>query len=106
MNKQLLITAIVMLALGAGADTGWRIGNKVMSSRQFIKQKRTVIVLSQSDESIGDLPVPAKDAMGMDYVPVYADDYKDVGGRATHGAVARIINLNNQICLRNSMNPQ
>ena len=35
-------------------------------------QKEEDSVLSKSDESRSYLPVPAKDQMGMDYIPVYA----------------------------------
>ena len=47
MNKQLLITAVLMLALGAGG--GYWLANRQKSHEQpvkFSKQKRTTFVLS------------------------------------------------------------
>jgi len=108
MNKQSLITAIVMLALGVAG--GYWLANRQQSHEQPVsssnKSGQPLFYRSPMNPSVTS-PVPAKDAMGMDYVPVYADDYKDVGGRATHGAVAEDNRPQQRKILfyRNSMNP-
>ncbi|MDD5410365.1 MAG: efflux RND transporter periplasmic adaptor subunit [Methylobacter sp.] len=75
MNKQVLITGVLMLALGAGG--GYWLTNRHLSHEQpasssnrsgqplFYRNPMNPSVTSQE---------PAKDNMGMDYVPVYAED--------------------------------
>ncbi len=69
MNRQLLITAVLMLALGAGGgywlanrqqshEQPGRVGNANLPTILFYRNPMNPSVTS---------PVPAKDAMGMDY---------------------------------------
>ncbi len=75
MNKQIVITAVLMLALGAGG--GYWLANRQQSHEQPVssstKSGQPLFYRSPMNPSVTS-PVPAKDAMGMDYVPVYADD--------------------------------
>ena len=75
MNRQLLITAIVMLILGAGS--GYWLANWQQNHEQPIspsnKSGQPSFYRNPMNPSVTS-PVPAKDAMGMDYIPVYADD--------------------------------
>lgn len=74
MNKSLIITAGVMLALGIGGGY-WlaMLGNKNHSQLTVPEVKQPLFYRSPMNPAVTS-PVPAKDAMGMDYVPVYADD--------------------------------
>ncbi|MGR8997567.1 MAG: efflux RND transporter periplasmic adaptor subunit [Gammaproteobacteria bacterium] len=75
MNKQIVITAVLMLALGAGG--GYWLANRQQSYEQpvgsSIKSGQPLFYRSPMNPSVTS-PVPAKDAMGMDYVPVYAEN--------------------------------
>jgi Cu(I)/Ag(I) efflux system membrane fusion protein len=111
MNKQILITAVLMLALGVGGGYWLAVSKLKPESKQqpdiaLPAAKQPLFYRNPMNPSVTS-PVPAKDAMGMDYIPVYADDYKDVGGRATHGAVAEESGPQQRKILfyRNSMNP-
>jgi Cu(I)/Ag(I) efflux system membrane fusion protein len=82
MNKQLLITAFLMLAflmLALGAGGGYWLANRQQSYEQPVsssnKNGQPLFYRSPMSPSVTS-PVPAKDAMGMDYVPVYADEAK------------------------------
>ncbi|MEF3076617.1 MULTISPECIES: efflux RND transporter periplasmic adaptor subunit [unclassified Methylobacter] len=75
MNKQTVITAILMLALGAG-------GGYWLASRQMVHEqsavapaapKKPLFYRNPMNPDVTS-PVPAKDSMGMDYVPVYAEE--------------------------------
>jgi Cu(I)/Ag(I) efflux system membrane fusion protein len=74
MNKQTVIIAILMLALGVG-------GGYWLASRQMVHEQPAVTApapkkpLFYRNPMNPDVtsPVPAKDSMGMDYVPVYAE---------------------------------
>lgn len=72
MNKQLLLGAPFILALGLGA--GYWLGQqqKQETNVQPAVVKQPLFYRSPMNPSITS-PVPAKDAMGMDYLPVYAD---------------------------------
>jgi Cu(I)/Ag(I) efflux system membrane fusion protein len=75
MNRQLLITAVLMLALGAGG--GYWLANRQKSHEQPVNlangSGQPLFYRSPMNPSVTS-PVPTKDAMGMDYVPVYAED--------------------------------
>jgi Cu(I)/Ag(I) efflux system membrane fusion protein len=82
MNKQLLITAVMMLALGIGGGYWLAVSNRVetvetqdiASLRDGITEiKKPLFYRSPMNPAVTST-VPAKDAMGMDYVPVYTDD--------------------------------
>lgn len=75
MNKQTVITAILMLALGIG-------GGYWLASRQMVHEqpavapaapKKPLFYRNPMNPDVTS-PVPAKDSMGMDYVPVYAEE--------------------------------
>lgn len=85
MNKSVVITAVVMLVIGIGLG-GWLedvlnnveypLGHKNMPSDTAHKPKQPLFYRNAMNPSVTS-PVPAKDSMGMDYVPVYADDSGD-----------------------------
>ncbi len=108
MNKQIIITAVLMLVLGAGS--GYWLANRHQNHQQPVSSSNSsghpLFYRNPMNPAVTS-PVPTKDNMGMDYVPVYADDYKDVGGRATQGAVAEDNTPAQHKILfyRNSMNP-
>lgn len=74
MNKQLIITAVLMLALGGGV--GYWVASKSGKEQAHVAlpdDKKPLFYRSPMNPSVTSL-VPAKDAMGMDYVPVFAED--------------------------------
>jgi len=74
MNKQLIITAVLMLALGGGL--GYWVASKPGQEQAHVAlpdDKKPLFYRSPMNPSVTS-PVPAKDAMGMDYVPVFAED--------------------------------
>ncbi|HEY8160311.1 MAG TPA: efflux RND transporter periplasmic adaptor subunit [Methylobacter sp.] len=75
MNKQILLTAVLMLALGAGG--GYWLANWHQSHKQPVSSSKSsgqpLFYRNPMNPSVTS-PVPAKDNMGMDYVPVYAED--------------------------------
>jgi len=77
MNKRVLIKAVLMLALGAGSGYWLAMSKlKVESTQPDIalpEAKKPLFYRHPMNPSVTS-PVPAKDNMGMDYVPVYAED--------------------------------
>ncbi len=76
MNKQILMTAAIMLALGGGGGY-WFASQGNGISRQVSGDagtKRKVLFYRNAMNPTVTSPVPAKDNMGMDYVAVYAED--------------------------------
>jgi Cu(I)/Ag(I) efflux system membrane fusion protein len=75
MNKQVLITAVLMLVLGA--VSGYWLANRQQSHEQLVsssdKNRQPLFYRNLMNPSVTS-PVPAKDTMGMDYEPVYAED--------------------------------
>ncbi|TFH11154.1 MAG: efflux RND transporter periplasmic adaptor subunit [Nitrosomonadales bacterium] len=91
MNKKILIVAAIMLAVGVGA--GYWFASRTSSvsgQRSQIKdvkqQERKILFYRNMVNPSVISKVPAKDAMGMDYVPVYADSDTDEN-RAPAGQV-------------------
>lgn len=93
MNKSTLLTGLIMLALGLGGGywlshnsnlgstsdiTANKDGNNASSSGDA---KKILFYRSPMNPSVTS-PVPATDAMGMDYVPVYADGADDTANSA------------------------
>ncbi len=80
MNKNIIITAVVMLMIGVAA--GYLLTpSEEASTQATLKQsssmaKEPVFYRNPMNPSITS-PVPAQDEMGMDYIPVYADDGGD-----------------------------
>jgi membrane fusion protein, copper/silver efflux system len=85
MSKSLVITAVVMLLVGISG--GW-LAKKYLQpgttqhqqdngqTANSAKTKEPLFYRNAMNPSVTS-PVPAKDSMGMDYVPVYADDDTD-----------------------------
>ena len=72
MSKTSIVGALVILAVGLGA--GYWLGmSDEPSSATSAEDRKPLFYRSPMNPSVTS-PVPAKDAMGMDYVPVYADD--------------------------------
>ncbi|MFZ2170287.1 MAG: efflux RND transporter periplasmic adaptor subunit [Methylococcaceae bacterium] len=88
MNKHLFITAVLMLVLGAGG--GYWLANWKKSHEQPASPSKTSIqplfYRNPMNPSVTS-PVPAKDAMGMDYVPVYAEDEDELKIDEPEGSV-------------------
>lgn len=82
MSKSLVITAVVMLLVGISG--GW-LAKKYLQpdttqhqqdngqTANSAKTKEPLFYRNAMNPSVTS-PIPAKDSMGMDYVPVYADD--------------------------------
>jgi len=73
MNKQLLFTAIVTLAIGLAGGYWLAQQSNHEPVVQSADSRKPLFYRSTMNPSATS-PVPAKDEMGMDYVPVYADD--------------------------------
>jgi len=82
MNKKAIGIAIVMLALGTGAgywlasrhtDMSAKMIHSGTESGQKVKAERKPLFYRNPMNPGVTSPVPAKDNMGMDYIPVYAD---------------------------------
>lgn len=105
MNKSIIFTAIVMLAVGlvAGYWFAGESGNAPPSASGDARQP--LFYRSPMNPSVTS-PVPAKDAMGMDYVAVYADDSsdKDAAGTVTvDPVVAQNIGVRTAVARRTSI---
>ncbi len=75
MNKSILITAIVMLGIGLGVGYGLSSINEA-SSPSITDDKKPLYYRNPMDPNVTSAG-PAKDPMGMDYIPVYAEEGKD-----------------------------
>jgi len=78
MNKSNIITAVAMLAVGAGI--GYWFSERSDQGPAIVSQsaREPIFYRHPMDPSITS-PVPAKGSMGMDYVPVYEND--EAGGQ-------------------------
>jgi membrane fusion protein, copper/silver efflux system len=105
MNKSTIITAIVMLTVGL-ASGYWFAGGAGDASPAASAERKPLFYRSPMNPSVTS-PVPAKDAMGMDYVPVYAED--DSGEKPVLGtvkldaAVTQSIGVRTAVAKRTSM---
>jgi membrane fusion protein, copper/silver efflux system len=86
MNKKILIMVATTLAIGVVA--GYWFANQISGeseqrsrSRDVKQQERKVLFYRNMENPSVTSKVPAKDSMGMDYVPVYAD--ADTAGNNT-----------------------
>lgn len=79
MNKLTVFTAVFTLALGAGGGYWFAVSKMEQQphimpiSTEATEVKKPLFYRSPMNPAVTS-PVPAKDTMGMDYVPVYADD--------------------------------
>ena len=82
MNKSIIFTAVIMLGVGLGFGYWLSPASKQDSVEKAATEKKPLFYRSSMDPSITS-PVPAKDSMGMDYVPVYADSAVDTDKTGT-----------------------
>ena len=84
MNKSVLITAVLMLLLGIGIGSWlgntlqsvpYPLGHKIMPLDEKQQVKQVLFYRNPMNPTVTS-PVPAKDSMGMDYIPVYARENK------------------------------
>ncbi len=81
MNKTLLLAVILLVAgLGAGYWLGQRqqetIVEKTKNAGSSLSKEKPLYYRSPMDPSVTS-PIPAKDSMGMDFEPVYAENKKE-----------------------------
>jgi len=81
MNKSAAITVIaVVAALGAGYWLGSRGGNETAAPQAAAKAERKLLYYRNPMSLPDTSPVPKKDPMGMDYIPVYeGEETADAG---------------------------
>lgn len=73
MSKSTVVTAVVMLGVGA-AFGYWFSGGSSGEPAVTAEAERKPLFYRNPMNPTVTSPVPAKDSMGMDYVPVYAED--------------------------------
>ncbi|HKI73447.1 MAG TPA: efflux RND transporter periplasmic adaptor subunit, partial [Pseudomonadales bacterium] len=77
-NKSLIFILLIVLGVGVGA--GWLLGHAPKTESHTMNMTQTpakpLYYRNPMNPAITS-PVPAKDEMGMDYVPVFADDSTD-----------------------------
>jgi len=78
MNKSTLATMVIVLAIGVAVGYQWanRGAGRAPEVAQSTSERAPLFYRNPMNPQVTS-PVPAKDAMGMDYVPVYADDDGD-----------------------------
>mgnify|MGYP003384777361 CR=1 FL=1 len=72
MNKYILLVAILMLTVGLGA--GYLMFGIDPASEVLVKDDNKPLFYRNPMNPDVTSPVPAKDSMGMDYIPVYAEE--------------------------------
>ena len=73
MNKRLLLTAAVMLAIGLAGGYWLAKSPRPETTTQATTPRQPLFYRNPMNPTVTS-PVPAKDNMGMDYLPVYAED--------------------------------
>jgi len=73
MNKFLVITAVIALLLGSAIGYRFGPGQSVESAATSPAERKPVFYRNPMNPEITS-PVPAQDEMGMDYIPVFAED--------------------------------
>ncbi len=76
MNKSVIATTILALALGAGLGY---LASAKQHGQTIAKAEKPLYYRNPMNPDVTS-PVPAKDDMGMDYIPVYADTAKAAPG--------------------------
>jgi Cu(I)/Ag(I) efflux system membrane fusion protein len=79
MNKSILLTAVIMLSIGLGA--GYWLSSSGDAPTVAVETKKEPLFYRNPKDPGITSPIPAKDSMGMDYVPVYADDDNKASSR-------------------------
>jgi len=74
MNKSTFITAVIMLGIGVGAGY-WISSQSMQANTAATEEKKPLYYRNPMDPGITS-QTPAQDTMGMDYIPVYADEPK------------------------------
>ncbi|MCL5028496.1 MAG: efflux RND transporter periplasmic adaptor subunit [Bacteroidetes bacterium] len=77
--KKIIITGIISIIIGLGA--GWFIFNNHNSTTNSKTSEKKILYYRSPMNPTVTSKVPMKDQMGMDYVPVYADDGGSGGER-------------------------
>jgi membrane fusion protein, copper/silver efflux system len=73
MTKYFLLMLILMLGVGLGFWAGWHQGLPLTSDTNSVSEKKPLYYRHPMNPQVTS-PSPAKDEMGMDYVPVYAEE--------------------------------
>jgi len=76
MNKQTITVAGIMLLLGLGAGYMFAPSSSDSGQQQASADSKKVLFYRNPMNPAITSPVPAKDEMGMDYIPVYAESDK------------------------------
>jgi Cu(I)/Ag(I) efflux system membrane fusion protein len=83
-SRNILLTAVVLLALAGGAAGGYWFADRSAGTGHAMHEsaapaagEKTLLFYRNPMNPESTSPVPAKDSMGMDYIPVYADDNTD-----------------------------
>jgi len=76
MNKSKLVIGALMLAIGVGA--GYLLSNSDKEKSNTVKRVKEPLFYRNPMNPAITSPVPAQDSMGMDYIPVYAEEKKPV----------------------------
>lgn len=75
MNKSIVIIAMVMLALGGGSGYWLAVSLQQPALKERAVTKKPLFYRHPMNPAVTS-PVPTKDNMAMDYIPVYAEDNK------------------------------
>ncbi|MHB1687395.1 MAG: efflux RND transporter periplasmic adaptor subunit [Ignavibacteriaceae bacterium] len=78
-GKTIIITGIISILIGLGG--GWLIFKNHTSTSSVKSSERKILYYRSPMNPTETSPVPMKDNMGMDYVPVYADQSNSSGER-------------------------
>ncbi|VAX16290.1 Probable Co/Zn/Cd efflux system membrane fusion protein [hydrothermal vent metagenome] len=84
MNKQIIVTALLSLTIGAGISyivprMGAKQPQQGAAQKADSNKERKPLYYRHPMNPANTSPVPAKDSMGMDYIPVYATAGKGSG---------------------------
>jgi len=75
MSRNIVVTAVIALLIGSGIGYWFSSGMATGSSaQQSVATEPKVLFYRNPMNPAVTSPIPAKDEMGMDYVPVYAED--------------------------------
>ncbi|MEE8429477.1 MAG: efflux RND transporter periplasmic adaptor subunit, partial [Gammaproteobacteria bacterium] len=80
MSKRTWIPAVITLVLGLTAGYWWAdTGTRSVDDKPAQSSARKILFYRNPMNPEVTSPVPAQDGMGMDYIPVYADDDAGTG---------------------------